>query len=74
MKTVPAIAPGGAVERFASCRHRVPCQGSRRRALRAIGGTPEVMQVVVDGTYDQVGTFHGNPLTMAAMKAVLLES
>ena len=34
----------------------------------AIGGTAEVMEVVVDGTYDQVGTFNGNPLTVAAMR------
>jgi glutamate-1-semialdehyde 2,1-aminomutase len=39
----------------------------------AIGGTPEVMSAVVDGTYDQVGTFNGNPLTMAAARVALTE-
>ena len=39
----------------------------------AIGGTEEVMSVVEDGTVYQVGTFNGNPLTMAASKASLLE-
>jgi glutamate-1-semialdehyde 2,1-aminomutase len=39
----------------------------------AIGGTAEVMQAIVDGRYDQVGTFNGNPLTMAAARAVLTE-
>ena len=39
----------------------------------AIGGTEEVMSVVEDGTVYQVGTFNGNPLTMAAAKASLLE-
>lgn len=39
----------------------------------AIGGTNEVMQAIVDGRYDQVGTFNGNPLTMAAARAVLTE-
>ena len=39
----------------------------------AIGGTAEVMGIVDDGTYEQVGTFNGNPLTMAAAKATLLE-
>ena len=31
----------------------------------AIGGTDEVMGYIADGTYEQVGTFNGNPLTMA---------
>jgi len=39
----------------------------------AIGGTAEVMSAITDGTYDQVGTFNGNPLTMAAARAVLTE-
>jgi glutamate-1-semialdehyde 2,1-aminomutase len=39
----------------------------------AIGGTAEVMDAVTTGTYEQVGTFNGNPLTMAAARATLLE-
>jgi len=39
----------------------------------AIGGTAEVMAAITDGRYDQVGTFNGNPLTMAAARAVLTE-
>lgn len=39
----------------------------------AIGGTSAVMDAITDGRYDQVGTFNGNPLTMAAAKAVLTE-
>jgi len=39
----------------------------------AIGGTDEVMSAITDGRYDQIGTFNGNPLTMAAAKATLLE-
>jgi glutamate-1-semialdehyde 2,1-aminomutase len=39
----------------------------------AIGGTEEVMGHIADGTYDQVGTFNGNPLTMAASRATLTE-
>ena len=39
----------------------------------AIGGTHEVMSAISDGRYDQVGTFNGNPLTMAAARAVLTE-
>jgi glutamate-1-semialdehyde 2,1-aminomutase len=39
----------------------------------AIGGTEAVMQLVEDGVYEQVGTFNGNPLTMAAARATLTE-
>jgi glutamate-1-semialdehyde 2,1-aminomutase len=39
----------------------------------AIGGSAEVMGHIVDGTYDQVGTFNGNPLAMAAARAALTE-
>jgi len=39
----------------------------------AIGGTEDVMAHVVEGSYDQVGTFNGNPLVMAAARAALTE-
>jgi glutamate-1-semialdehyde 2,1-aminomutase len=39
----------------------------------AIGGTREVMAAISDGRYDQVGTFNGNPMTMAAARAMLTE-
>ncbi len=39
----------------------------------AIGGTEEVMSAITDGRYDQIGTFNGNPLTMAAARATLYE-
>lgn len=39
----------------------------------AIGGTEEVMDLIVTGKYEQVGTFNGNPLTMAAVRATLEE-
>ena len=39
----------------------------------AIGGTDEVMSAIRDGVYDQIGTFNGNPLTMAAARATLSE-
>ncbi len=39
----------------------------------AVGGTAEVMSAIGDGRYDQVGTFNGNPLTMAAARCVLTE-
>jgi glutamate-1-semialdehyde 2,1-aminomutase len=39
----------------------------------AIGGSLEVMSAIAAGRYDQVGTFNGNPLTMAAARAMLTE-
>jgi glutamate-1-semialdehyde 2,1-aminomutase len=42
-------------------------------ASAAVGGTAEVMGHVADGEYEMVGTFNGNPLAMAATRAMLLE-
>jgi glutamate-1-semialdehyde 2,1-aminomutase len=75
VKTGLSIAPGGATELFGV----VPDIVCLAKALAggvpcgAIGGTAEVMELIADGTYEQVGTFNGNPLTMAAAKAMLLD-
>jgi glutamate-1-semialdehyde 2,1-aminomutase len=75
VKTGLSIAPGGATERFGV----VPDIVCLAKALGggvpcgAIGGTADVMDAIASGTYEQVGTFNGNPLTMAAAKAMLLE-
>ena len=42
-------------------------------AVAAIGGTAEVMGHVANGDYEMVGTFNGNPLAMAACRAMLTE-
>ncbi len=42
-------------------------------AVAAIGGTESVMDHVADGGYEMVGTFNGNPLAMAATRAMLTE-
>jgi glutamate-1-semialdehyde 2,1-aminomutase len=42
-------------------------------AVAAIGGTEPVMDYVAGGGYEMVGTFNGNPLAMAATKAMLTE-
>jgi glutamate-1-semialdehyde 2,1-aminomutase len=42
-------------------------------ALAAIGGTAEVMEHVATGHYEMVGTFNGNPLALAAARAMLCE-
>jgi len=39
----------------------------------AIGAGPEVMEEITSGRYEQVGTMNGNPLTMAAARAMLTE-
>ncbi len=75
VKTGLATGPGGETGRFGvtpdivclakSMGGGVPCG--------ALGGTLEVMDLIVEGDYEQVGTFNGNPLTMASAKAVLTE-
>src|SRR5215472_5409176 len=42
-------------------------------AVAAVGGTAGVMKHVADGDYEMVGTFNGNPLAMAAARAMLCE-
>ena len=42
-------------------------------AVAAVGGTAEVMAPVASGGYEIVGTFNGNPLAMAAARAMLTE-
>ena len=75
VKTGLTIAPGGATERFGV----VPDIVCLAKALGggipcgAIGGTADVMDLITTGTYEQVGTFNGNPLTMAAAKTMLLD-
>jgi glutamate-1-semialdehyde 2,1-aminomutase len=42
-------------------------------SVAAIGGTEPVMDHVASGGYEMVGTFNGNPLAMAATRAMLCE-
>jgi glutamate-1-semialdehyde 2,1-aminomutase len=42
-------------------------------AVAAVGGSAEVMAHVTNGDYEMVGTFNGNPLAMAAARAMLTE-
>ena len=42
-------------------------------SVAAIGGTEPTMAHVADGGYEMVGTFNGNPLAMAATRAMLTE-
>jgi glutamate-1-semialdehyde 2,1-aminomutase len=75
VKTGFTLASGGAVEAFGV----VPDLICLAKALGggipcgAIGGTEEAMSMVLSGDLEQVGTFNGNPLTMAAAKVNLTE-
>jgi glutamate-1-semialdehyde 2,1-aminomutase len=42
-------------------------------AVAAIGGSAQVMEHVANGDYEMVGTFNGNPLAMAAARAMLCQ-
>jgi glutamate-1-semialdehyde 2,1-aminomutase len=75
VKTGCTLAAGGATERFGvvpdlvalakSIGGGVPCG--------AVGGRADVMGMIDADRVAQFGTFNGNPLTMAASKATLLE-
>jgi glutamate-1-semialdehyde 2,1-aminomutase len=75
VKTGITIAAGGAIEKFGV----VPDMVTLAKAIGgglpcgAIGATEEVMEVVANGSVYQVGTYNGNPLTMAASRATLFE-
>jgi glutamate-1-semialdehyde 2,1-aminomutase len=75
VKTGICTAAGGAVERFGV----VPDMVTLAKALAgglpsgAIGGSEEIMSVVESGKVYQVGTYSGNPLSMAAARASLEE-
>jgi glutamate-1-semialdehyde 2,1-aminomutase len=75
VKTGLSVGPGGATRRFGV----TPDLVSMAKALGggvpcgAIGGTEEVMRLIGEGVYDQVGTFNGNPLTMATARATLCD-
>ena len=75
VKTGICTAPGGGVERFGV----VPDMVCLAKALAAglpsgaIGATEEIMACVENWTVYQVGTYNGNPLSMAAARASLEE-
>ncbi len=75
VKTGFTVAWGGAIEAFGV----VPDLVAFAKALGAglpcgaVGGTEAAMHRVIEGSLDQVGTFNGNPLTMAAARVNLEE-
>jgi glutamate-1-semialdehyde 2,1-aminomutase len=73
VKTGLCVAPGGATEKFGVLPDMVTMAKALGGGLPsgAIGGSEEVMEVVNNGSVYQVGTYNGNPLTMAAARASL---
>ena len=76
VKTGVTAAPGGATERYGVTPDIICLAKAIGGGLStaAIGGSQAVMDHITSGHYDQVGTFNGNPLSMAAARAVLLEA
>src|SRR5215218_9207264 len=75
VKTGLTIAAGGATERFGVTPDLVTLAKALGGGFPSggIGATEEVMEVVTSGKVYQVGTYNGNPLTMAAARASLEE-
>jgi glutamate-1-semialdehyde 2,1-aminomutase len=75
VKTGAAVAAGGATELFGVtpdvvCLAKAICGGLPGGA---VGMTDELAELIADGRVRQQGTFNGNPLTMAAAQATLLD-
>ena len=75
VKTGICIAAGGATEKFGVKPDMVTLAKALGGGLPAgaIGMSEEVSSVVEDGSVYQVGTYNGNPLTLAAARASLLD-
>jgi glutamate-1-semialdehyde 2,1-aminomutase len=75
VKTGFALSPGGATQLFGVTPDLVCVAKAMGGGLPvgAIGGVAQVMELIADRTYEQVGTFNGNPLSMAAARATLTE-
>ena len=74
VKTGVTIAAGGATERFGVTPDLVALAKAIGGGLPcgAVGGRADVMATIDEHKVVQIGTFNGNPLTMAASKTTLL--
>ena len=75
VKTGLTVGPGG-VSRLLGVTPDVICLAKAMGggiSTAAVGGSEAVMSLIADGRYEQVGTFNGNPLAMAAARAMLTE-
>src|SRR3954451_14171930 len=75
VKTGLTVGPGGASRLLAVAPDLICVAKALGGGLStaAIGGSAEVMGLIARGDYEQVGTFNGNPLAMAAARAMLTE-
>ena len=75
VKTGLTVAPGGATDKYGVMPDMVTLAKALGGGLPtgAIGMNEELAKAVEDGTVYQVGTYNGNPLGMAAVRANLLE-
>jgi glutamate-1-semialdehyde 2,1-aminomutase len=75
VKTGVTIAPGGATDRFGVTPDLIALAKAIGGGLPcgALGGRDDVMDVIEQKRVAQMGTFNGNPLTMAAARTTLLE-
>jgi glutamate-1-semialdehyde 2,1-aminomutase len=73
VKTGTTIAPGGATERFGVTPDLVALAKAIGGGLPcgAVGGRADVMSTIDQHKVVQIGTFNGNPLTIAASRATL---
>jgi glutamate-1-semialdehyde 2,1-aminomutase len=73
VKTGLTVGPGGATAAFGTTPDIVCLAKAIGGGLcfGAVGGTQAVMSYVANGIYNMVGTFNGNPLSVAAGRAVL---
>jgi glutamate-1-semialdehyde 2,1-aminomutase len=75
VKTGLTVGPGG-ITGLTEVRPDIVCLAKAIGggvAVAAVGGTDEVMAHVASGGYEMIGTFNGNPLAMAAARAMLCE-
>jgi glutamate-1-semialdehyde 2,1-aminomutase len=75
VKTGATVAAGGAVELYGVVPDIVALAKATGGGtpIGAVLGTEEIMAQIDDGSVAQLGTFNGNPLTMAAAEAALTE-
>jgi glutamate-1-semialdehyde 2,1-aminomutase len=73
VKTGLTVGPGGSI-RLTGVMPDIVCLAKALGGgvpCGAIGGSEQVMEFIAGGDYEQVGTFNGNPLTMATARATL---
>ena len=75
VKTGATIAAGGAVEKYGVVPDLVALAKATGGGtpIGSVLGTEEIMAQISEGTVAQIGTFNGNPLTMAAAEATLTQ-